>query len=98
MPVGLRSRGVTDFDIVAYGIPRVFWRSRWRHVSSAERYLQAAAASTMISALPSASRPLVALFAATADELLFAFLDAGRDAWSRIFAIAQRSLDTSQGH
>ena len=98
MPVGLRSWGATDFDVVTDGIPRAFWRSRWRHFPGAEWYIQAAPASTLISALPPAPRALVALFAATADELPFAPLGAGCEAWSGIFAAAQRSLDASQGH
>ena len=97
-PGCLRGSGATDFYMVTEDIPRVFWRGRWRQASSAERYLQAAAASTVLSSLPEASRALVARFAAAADELLFAFLDAGCQAWTVYYVNAQRSLVTSPGH
>ena len=95
-PAGFRPEW--DFHTATEDIPRVFWRSRWRQSSSAERYLQAAAASSVLSSLPEASRAIVARSASLADELLFAFLEVGTEVWSAYSLAAQRSSVTSQGH
>ena len=96
-PACLWGSGAIDFYMVTEDIPRVFWRSTWRQASSAERYLLAAAASTVLSSLPPASRALVARFADAGDDLTFAFLEAGTQVWTTYFLISQRLSVTSQG-
>ena len=69
-PACLRGSGATDFCIATEDVPRVFWRGRWRQASSAERYLQAAAASTVLASLPAAAREQVEYFASVSDFLV----------------------------
>jgi hypothetical protein len=96
-PVGLQGTGATDFNAATEHLPRVFWRGRWRQASTAEGYLQDAAASTVLAALPEASRSLVEYFASVSDCLVASFLNAGLAGWPIQLAAARRTLVTSQG-
>eukprot|EP00959_Pyramimonas_sp_CCMP1952_P388189 8134767-Pyramimonas_sp.AAC.1 len=96
-PVGLQGTGATDFNAATEHLPRVFWRGRWRQASTAEGYLQDAAASTVLAALPEASRSLVEYFASVSDYLVASFLNAGLAGWPIQLAAARRTLVTSQG-
>ena len=77
-------------------IPRFFWRDRWRQASSAERYLQAAAASEVLPALPKVARDRVSYLADASDFLVASFLNAGPAVWPIQLAAARRTLVTSQ--
>jgi hypothetical protein len=96
-PACLRGSGATDFYIATEDVPRVFWRGRWRQASSAERYLQAAAASTVLAALPVPARARILFFATASDRLVASFLQVGPAAWPALLAAARRNLVTSQG-
>ena len=65
--------------------------------SSAERYLQAAAASTVLSALPEHSRARAIFFANSSDFLVASFLEVGPSGWTFQLAAAQQVPATSQG-
>jgi len=96
-PACLRGSGATDFYIATEDVPRVFWRGRWRQASSAERYLQAAAASTVLAALPDPARAQILFFATASDRLVALFLKDGLGSWANFLAAARRNLVTSQG-
>ena len=96
-PACLRGSGATDFYIATEDVPRVFWRGRWRQASSAERYLQAAAASIVLASLPAAAREQVEYFASVSDFLVASFLDAGPARWPVLPAAARQRLVTAQG-
>ena len=96
-PACLRGSGATDFYIATEDVPRVFWRGRWRQASSAERYLQAAAASTILAALPAPSRAKIMFFASSSDRLVALFRNVGLSSWTHFLAAARRNLVTAQG-
>ena len=96
-PTCLRGSGATDFYLATEVVPRVFWRGRWRQASAAERYLQAAAASSVLAALPEPARAQVLFFASASDFLVASFLTHGPASWAVRLAAARRNLDTSQG-
>ena len=70
---------------------RIFWQRRWRQASSAERYLQAAAASTVLSVLLDAVRARVAYFDDASDVIAASFLDVGPAAWPRQHVAARQT-------
>ena len=96
-PACLRGSGATDFYVATEDVPRVFWRGRRRQAPSAVRYLQAAAASNVLAALPDPVRAQVVRFASASDTLVASFLDSGPDVWSIQLAAARQGLVTSQG-
>ena len=83
--------------IATANVPRLFWRERWRQASSAERYLQDAAASTVLASLPAASRAQVEYFSAASDYLVARFVSAGPAAWPCLLAAARQILVIAQG-
>ena len=80
-PGCLRGSGATDFYLITEDVPKTFWRGRWRRPATAERYLQAAAAVSLLATLPAEQRETVQLLAQTADGLARSFLACGLNRW-----------------
>ncbi len=73
-PGSLRGSGATDFYMATEDVTRTFWRGRWRRPATADRYLQAAAASSVLAGLPPASRDKIRLLCDSSDGLLAMWL------------------------
>jgi hypothetical protein len=73
-PGSLRGSGATDFYMATEDVTRTFWRGRWRRAATAERYLQAAAASSLLAGLPQSARDKIKLLCDSSDALFITWL------------------------
>jgi integrase len=80
-PGSLRGSGATDFYMATEDVPRTFWRGRWKRASTAERYLQAAAASSLLAGLPHTSRDRIQQLANASDRLVSFWLSSSSSNW-----------------